>query len=150
MGKTLLRLLHRTATAVLALVILFEEWGWEPLARLAGRMARLPPLAWLERRIAALPPWGALAVYALPALALLPVKLAALWFVARGRVLAGAALIVLAKLAGTAFVARLFEFTRPALLQIAASAAAWTRWIDWKDALLARVRSSRVWRTGGC
>ena len=50
--------LRRPRSAVLsllrlavALVILFEEWGWEPLQRLMARLARLPLLAWLERRV---------------------------------------------------------------------------------------------------
>ncbi|MEX8519652.1 MAG: hypothetical protein AB3X44_14170 [Leptothrix sp. (in: b-proteobacteria)] len=131
---------------LLALFLLFEEWGWEPLARLLGQLARLPIIGWLERRIAALPPYGALAVFFLPALLLLPVKLLALWLISQGRTLLGVTVIVAAKLIGTAIVARLFMLTQGQLMQLAWFARLYSRWINWKEALLARVRASRPWR----
>jgi hypothetical protein len=131
---------------LLALALLFEEWGWEPLARLLGQLARLPIIGWLERRIAALPPYGALAVFFLPALLLLPVKLLALWLISQGRTLLGVTVIVAAKLLGTAIVARLFMLTQGQLMQLAWFARLYARWTDWKAALLARVRASRPWR----
>ena len=66
--------LRRTAVALVALLLLFEEWGWEPLAALLARLGKLPAVAWLERRIASLPPYGALVTFFVPALMLLPVK----------------------------------------------------------------------------
>ncbi|MES2717162.1 MAG: hypothetical protein V4795_15430 [Pseudomonadota bacterium] len=33
--------LRRAAGALLALLILFEEWGWEPLQRALARLGRL-------------------------------------------------------------------------------------------------------------
>ncbi len=144
----MLRWLRRGFEALLALLILFEEWGWEPLQRLAARIARLPPLAWLERRIAALPPWAALAVFFLPALALLPIKLLALWLIGQGRAPLGVLLIVVAKLAGTALLARLFKLTQPALMQLAWFAAVYTRWVAWKAAVFATVRATWAWRVG--
>jgi hypothetical protein len=142
--------LWRAPRAVLngfvALLILFEEWGWEPLQRALGRLARLPPLAALERRIARLPPYGALAVFAVPSVALVPVKVAALWLIGKGHVALGAAVVVLAKLIGTALLARLFLLTRPALLRLAWFARAYAAWTAWKEALLARVRASWPWR----
>lgn len=142
------RWLRRLLGALLALLILFEEWGWEPLQRLAARIARLPPLAWLERRITRLPPWAALGVFALPMLALLPVKLAALWLIGQGRATLGVLLIVVAKLVGTALVARLFTLTQPALTQLAWFARGYRRWMAWKTALIERVRASWAWRVG--
>jgi hypothetical protein len=144
----MLRWLRRGFEALLALLILFEEWGWQPLQRLAARITQLPPLAWLERRIAALPPWAALAVFFLPALALLPIKLAALWLIGKGRAGLGLLVIVAAKLVGTALVARLFQLTQPALMQMAWFARLYGRWAAWKEALLARVRASWAWRVG--
>lgn len=142
------RWLRRLLGALLALLILFEEWGWEPLQRLAARIARLPPLARLERRITRLPPWAALGVFALPMLALLPVKLAALWLIGQGRATLGVLLIVVAKLVGTALVARLFTLTQPALMQLAWFARGYRRWMAWKTALIERVRASWAWRVG--
>jgi len=143
-----MKLLRRLVGGFLALLILFEEWGWVPLQRAAAYVARLPPLAWVERRIAALPPWAALSVFALPTLALLPVKLAALWLIGQGHAGLGLAVIVAAKFVGTAVVARLFALTHPALMQLAWFATFYTRWMAWKESLLAQVRASWAWRAG--
>ena len=131
-----------------ALVVLFEEWGWEPLARLMARLARLPVIGWLERRIAGLPPGWALAVFLAPGLMLLPVKLAALALVSHGHVFTGISVIVLAKLIGTALVARIFQLTQPALMQLAWFARLHGQWTTWKGVAVARVRASRAWRVG--
>ena len=50
--RWLLRALRAFATWLIALIILFEEWGWEPLARVLGLLAKLPIIGWLERGIA--------------------------------------------------------------------------------------------------
>lgn len=143
-----MQLIKRFFGALVALVILFEEWGWVPLQRLMATIARLPPLAWLERRIAALPPYAALVIFFVPALTLLPVKLLALWLMGQGQRLLGVLLIVLAKLVGTAIVARLFALTQPALMRMPWFARTYGRWSVWKEALLARVRASWAWRAG--
>lgn len=141
-----LRGLKATLGWVLALLILFEEWGWEPLQRLLAAIGRWPGLRWIEGAIRRLPPYAALALFALPTLLLLPVKLGALWLIGHGHVMTGAVVIVAAKLGGTAVVARLFTLTRPALMRLAWFASLYGRWTNWKDALLAQVRASRVWR----
>lgn len=143
-----LRLLKGLFGWLLALLILFEEWGWEPLQRALAWVGRLPGLRWLEAQIRALPPYGALALFLLPTLMLLPVKLLALWFIGQGKVLSGTLFIVAAKLVGTAIVARLFTLTRPALMRLAWFARVYTRWMNWKTALLAQVRASWPWRLG--
>jgi hypothetical protein len=131
---------------LLALVILFEEWGWGPLQRAMAWIGSLPVLRQIEAWIARLPPYGALAIFVLPSLTLLPVKLLALWFIGQGHAGLGLSVIVAAKLAGTAVLARLFSLTRPALMKLAWFARLHARWIAFKDALLARVRASAPWR----
>jgi hypothetical protein len=145
---TLLRWLRRGLEALIALVILFEEWGWEPLKRAMARLMRWPPLAWLERGIARLPPYAALAVFMLPTLLLLPVKLAALWLLGKGQALLGMSVIVAAKLVGTALIARLFQLTQPALMKLAWFARLYGGWSLWKEALFMRIRASWAWRVG--
>ena len=130
----------------LALIILFEEWGWDLLQRSLALLARLPVIAWVERRISGLPPYGALAAFAVPSLFLLQVKLLALWLFGQGRYALGTMVIVVAKIVGTAVVARLFNLTRPALLTLPWFAGPYARWVIWKNALLERVRSSWIWR----
>jgi len=92
------------------------------------------------------PPWLALVLFCVPALALLPVKLLALWLIGEGHTLTGLAVILGAKLAGTAIVARLFNLTQPALMQLAWFARWYGRWTLWKARLLAQVRASAPWR----
>ncbi|HET9645537.1 MAG TPA: hypothetical protein VFP68_19745 [Burkholderiaceae bacterium] len=146
--RVLLRMLKRLGTALVALLILFEEWGWEPLARQLAKLGRLPFFAWLERRISSLPPYAALVVFFVPAVALLPVKVAALWLIGHGQAMLGLVVIVLAKLIGTAVVARLFILTRDSLMQLAWFERGYRRWIAWKEAVLAQVRTSALWRAG--
>ena len=131
---------------LLAIVLIFEEWGWESLAAVMARLDKLPFWGWLERKITALPRWAALAAFGVPMLLLLPVKLLALLLFARGQALLGLVLLLLAKLAGTALLAWLFTLTQPALMQFAWFAYVYPRWKAWKDALLTRVRASAVWR----
>ena len=144
----LIRILKALFGWLLALLILFEEWGWEPLQRVLAWIGHWPGLRWIEGRIRALPPYGALAIFLLPTLLLIPVKLLALWLIGQGKVLAGTLVILTAKLVGTAIVARLFALTQPALLQLAWFARIYARWIGWKDRLLAQVRASWPWRLG--
>ena len=144
--KALLRALRQAPAVLVALVVLFEEWGWEPLHRWMARLGRLPGVRHLEALIARLPPVLALIVLALPVLLLVPVKVAALALIGIGRPGLGLAVIVLTKVFGTALVARLFTLTRPALMRIGWFAAFYPRWLAWKSSLLARVRASRVWR----
>ena len=140
--------LKRLAAWPLALLILFEEWGWEPLQRGLAWLGRTLGLAWLENAIRRLPPYPALAVFLLPSLMLLPVKITALWLIGRGHAVLGAAVIVAAKVVGTAVVARLFSLTHDALMRLAWFARLYTRWTMWKDGLLAYVRASWPWRWG--
>lgn len=142
------RFLRYIAMAALAVVLLFEEWGWEPLAAALARLARLPLWAWLERRIAALPPWAAVLVFFVPMVALFPIKLLALYLFAKGYATAGLGLLLAAKLAGTAVLARLFSLTQPALMRLAWFAYGYPRWKAWKDALFEKVRRSAPWRAG--
>ena len=146
--RRLAQTLRSSLGAALALLILFEEWGWTPLQAWLARLADWPPLGALETCIRRLPPLPALALFVLPGLSLLPVKLAALALMARGQPLAGFAVIVAAKLLGTAVVARLYQLTHPALLQLAWFARLQGWWLPRKAQLLARLRRSGIWRQG--
>jgi hypothetical protein len=142
------RLVKGLFSGLLALVILFEEWGWEPLQRALARLGRLPVLRQIEALIARLPPPAALAILLLPTLLLFPVKLGALWLVTNGHKLLGFSVILGAKVVGTAIVARLFSLTQPALMRMPWFARLYGRWTTWKNALLERMRASWAWRAG--
>lgn len=149
----MMRLLWRWLVVLLewlaALVILFEEWGWEPLQRLMQRLAQWPLVATVEAHIGALSPIPALLVFALPSLLLLPVNLFGLWLTAQGQAGFGSAVIVAAKLLSTTLVARIFTLTRPALLQLSWFARLYARWQVIEAKLLAMVRQSWVWQLAG-
>ena len=141
------RLLRTVLTALLIPVLLFEEWGWAPLAALAARLARLPLWARGEAWLRGLPPWGALLAFVVPVLLLLPVKLLALFLFGEGHVASGVAVLVVAKLIGTAIVARIFQLVEGTLMRIPLFARWYPRWKAWKDSVLTLVRQSRPWRT---
>jgi hypothetical protein len=149
--ETLWRGLWRIARGVLltfaAALLFFEEWGWRPLTAWAARLARWPPLARLEARARTLSPRLALALFLLPSLLLLPVKLLALWFIQHGQATLGFAVIIAAKLLGTALVGRLFILTEPQLMQFAWFARALGWWRTTKTRVKATAQASPAWRT---
>ncbi|HAL38628.1 MAG TPA: hypothetical protein DCP03_11145 [Polaromonas sp.] len=140
------KILRALLLAPVALLLLFEEWGWEQLAAGFAALGRLPWWGQLERLITRLPPWAALLVFGIPVGALVPIKLLALYLFGRGHVMLGLGLVLAAKLTGTALAARLFQLTQPALMQLKWFARLYTPWKNWKDRLLEQVRSSWPWR----
>jgi len=147
-----LRLLAHGARLILqtllALIIVFEEWGWRPLAAALARLSRLKPIAWLEAHIQRLPPYGALVIFAMPSILILPLKLIALYLITAGQEVAAALLFIGAKIVGTAIVARLFQLTEQQLLRIPWFAWAYGIVMPWKHALTDWIRSSWAWRYG--
>ena len=140
--------LRMSLEVLLALVIVFEEWGWRPLADLLGRLARWRPWAAIESVIIRLPPYAALVAFVLPSMLLLPLKLLAVFLVARGQIVLAGLLFAAAKVVATALVARLFMLTQPALMQIGWFAWTYNTIIPWKDALVDGVHASWPWRAG--
>lgn len=145
MGK-FKKVLRAILLAPVALFLLFEEWGWEPLAAGFAALGRLPWWGRLERWITRLPPWAALLAFGVPVLALIPLKLLALYLFGLGHVTVGLALILAAKLTGTALAARLFQLTQPALMQMPWFARLYTPWKAWKDKIMTQARASLPWR----
>ena len=142
------RILKGILLAPFALFLLFEEWGWEPLAAGFAALGRLPIWRSLERLIIRLPPWAALVAFCIPVLLLVPLKLLALFLIGKGHLGMGLGLVVSAKIVGTALAARLFQLTEPALMQIGWFSRAYLPWKAWKDRTLRQVRASSPWRFG--
>lgn len=141
-------LLRRAVEVLLALIVLFEEWGWRPLAALLASLARWRLLARAEAIIAELPPYLALVAFALPTALFFPLKVLALYFIAKGQAVMATGVFVLAKVFGTALLARIFQLTQPALMRIGWFAAAYNRFVPWKDAAFAAIRQTWAWRYG--
>ena len=149
MQKLLKKILRTILLAPVVLILLFEEWGWAPLARCFAALGRLPWWSHLERLITRLPPWAALLAFGLPVVSLIPVKLLALYLFGQGHMVFGLTLVLAAKLAGTALAARLFQLTEPALMRMPWFVRLYSPWKIWKNNVLARVRSSAPWRMAG-
>ena len=105
----------------------------------------MPFLIRLESKIILLPPWGVFITLCIPLITLLPFKILALYFFGTGRIVVGAIVLISAKVVGTAFFARLFQLTKPVLMQISWFAHWYWRWKNWKDRLLIKVKNSFAW-----
>jgi hypothetical protein len=108
-----------------ALVILFEEWLWDPLKRLMAVFSQLPAIRNLSKAIASLSPRAALLVFLAPMALLFPFKIAGLWLIGHGHPALGITTFLTAKVIGTAIFAWLFSLTKDALLKIAWFASAY-------------------------
>ncbi len=112
------RLIQAPFAIISALVLGFIDWLWTPLLNLMMRLGRFQIFRQLERLIAGLPPYAALLVFVVPALLLLPFKILGLYLIGHGQKLAGMAVFMLAKVLGTALVARVFSLTAPTLMTL--------------------------------
>jgi hypothetical protein len=134
------KLLRTIATIPLAIWIFLEEWVWDSVLAFMRWLGKLPPIHWLETQVSRLPPYAALIVFAVPGLVLLPFKFAALYLIAHGHKLYGVMVFIVAKLIGTAFLARIFTLTKTALMTIGWFNKAYTVFSVWKEKLYAYVR----------
>ncbi len=119
--------------------------GLGAVSLLAARLARLPLWARAENWLRNLPPWGALLAFFLPVLLLLPVKVLALYLFGHGHSATAVSLLVVAKLVGTAIVARIFQLVEAALMAIPLFARWYPRW-KVEHHVLTLVRAWRVVR----
>ena len=128
-----------------ALLFLLEEWLWNVGARGMAQLAAWPPVKAIERRVQALAPSRALIVFALPFVLSLPVKLFGLFAIANGHLLWGTGIIVLAKLASTAALARIYALTGPSLLSVPWFAKWHARVGELQDRLMGRLHATAAW-----
>lgn len=120
--RVLKRLLTYPLLVLAGVVLAVEEALWR-LSAVFAVLGKLPVFRSVEAWVRGVPAWGALMLFGLPAVALAPVKLLALYWLAGGHPFLGIGTILTAKVAGTALVARLFQLTQPQLLTIG-----WFRW----------------------
>ena len=128
-----------------ALLFLCEEWLWERLKACSAWLGRLPGMRDVEAWIVRLPPYGALALLVIPALFLYPFKIGALWMIADGRFMLGCTVMIAAKLASTAIIARLFTLCRPQLLRLAWFARLHDRVLVWRTRIHAWLDQQPAW-----
>jgi hypothetical protein len=144
--KTLKKILAAPFVLLAAVIILLEDWLWDDLARIAALIGRLPLLRSIEAVIVGLPPYAALTLFAIPSLLLIPVKLAALYFIAHGKATLGLITVVGAKVAGTALIARIFTLTCPQLRCIGWFAWLHDRVVAFKARVYGAIKSTAIYK----
>ena len=140
------RILTPPMVVLAALFIFVEEWLWVRLTAAMGWVARMPAIRTLENGLARLPAWAAVACFFLPGLMLLPVKIGALYLMGRGHVISGVGVIVLAKVLGTAVVARFFTVCKPVLMGVGWFRAGHDWLLRMKELLYAKLKAMPSWR----
>ncbi|HEY4251919.1 MAG TPA: hypothetical protein VGM87_11980 [Roseomonas sp.] len=114
-----LRLALKSVLLVCAFaVVLWEETVWRWARALAAILARIPLVAKLEPLVQRLDARLVFLLFLIPIALLLPLKIAALWLIAHHHVVAGLALVIGAKLLGTAISARLYHLAQPRLMEL--------------------------------
>jgi len=145
-----MRLLKKIIAApfvFIALIVIFiEDWLWDDLARLAAAIGRLPVFHQIEAFIVWLPPYPSLLLFGLPSLLLFPVKFAALYFMAHGKPTLGFLTAASAKVVGTALVARIFNLTKPKLMQIGWFAFVYEKFIGFKTRIYDTIKSTAIYK----
>lgn len=146
--RAALHVISKPFWAILALLLLFEEWLWEKLKpqirRLAQWLGRYTAWARFEAWLGSLSPRAALVALILPWLLLLPAKLAVIALLAKGRALMALGLMVLSKMLGTALLTRVFALTRPQLMTMPWFARLYTRITDFLTRAHAWLREQPV------
>ena len=140
------KLLAAPFVIVATIIILVEDWLWDDLQRLAAAIGRLPVFRQIERLIVSLPPYACLLTFAAPSLLLIPVKLAALYFIAHHHATLGLLTVVGAKFVGTALVARIYHLTENKLLQIGWFARLHVRFVAFKTKVYATIKATRIYQ----
>jgi hypothetical protein len=146
MKKRLKRLIAAPFVLIAAIIILFEEWLWDDLQRIAAAVGRLPLFRQIESLIAGLPPYAALAMFVAPSLLLIPVKLVALYFIAHGKPALGLMTVIGAKIAGTALIARIYALTHPKLMRIVWFARLYERFVAFKTRIHEAIKSTAFYK----
>jgi hypothetical protein len=143
--QTFYRVLPMKRLAIWILVVfwMLEELLWDVLNWIEERIAFLKFVQVIEAWIAARTPWQAAAMMLMPAVVLFPAKILGLWLLTRGHALTGIGFILIAKIIGTAIVARMFRLCKNALLSLA--------WFAWGYRQVMRfsawVRATEAWQT---
>ncbi len=143
--RILKKILLAPMVVIAAMIMFFEEWLWNRLTAATARIARTRAFRWMDARLASLPSYGALAVFLVPGVMLLPVKIAALYLITHGHAGGGLLIIITAKLIGTAIVAHIFSVCRPTLLKVRWFRRLYEWIIRLKNRLYAAIKAMPAW-----
>jgi hypothetical protein len=121
------RILKGLAAVPLAIWVFSEEIIWNNIAKAMAALGRLPVIRSVEKLISRSPPYVALILFAVPGLIML-------------------AAFAVAKLIGTALLARIFNLTKPQLMTIGWFAWIYERFIRWKTRLFDYVKATPTYQ----
>jgi hypothetical protein len=114
--------LMRPFWVAIALIFLFEAWLWDVLEPIVARIVSVIPWGRIKpgfvRTVERLSPQATLAVFVIPFVVLLPVKILEFWLLAHRQWIAAIFVLVSAKLVGLGLTAFIFEVTKDKLLQM--------------------------------
>ncbi|MFJ3058726.1 hypothetical protein [Herbaspirillum sp. NPDC087042] len=129
-----------------ALLLMLEEWLWDVTQAVLAHIPSWPLLVRLQRWVEQLSPYAALAIFLAPTVLLLPVKVLALFSITHGHPTLGLVIVLVAKVLGTALVARIYALTRRSLLSLDWFRRYHDKLLDWKDRVTAQLHASAGWR----
>lgn len=129
-----------------ALLLIVEEWLWDVTQAVLRRIPAWPFWMALQRWVERLSPYAALLVFLAPVLLLLPVKILALLSIAHGHPALGLAIIIAAKILGTALAAHIYALTRRSLLSLAWFQRAHDKVLAFKERMIAYLYASPGWQ----
>jgi len=138
--------MKKTLLSLLAIFLIIEEWLWDLLTTLGRSLSQWLNLQQFEQWLSQTTATMALVAFSIPILIVTPINLAAFGLLAKGLILQGILMEVLAKLLGTLLVARVFALTKPQLLTFTFLRVTYTtvtRWLQWAHA---KVTETAVYR----
>jgi hypothetical protein len=145
--KYLLRRAVRIVLIVLvAIWMLFEDWVWDSILAVMEKIARLRAVQSFESFIKRQNQYFLLFLFFFPFLIMIPAKLFGLYLIANGKILRGVSIFVIAKVAITAIVTRLFIISKDKLLLIKPFASFYHWLTAKKEWLYSEVRKLKAWQ----
>jgi len=138
--------MKKTLLSLLAIFLIIEEWLWDLLTAFGRSLSQWLNLQQFEQWLSQTTATMALVAFSVPILIVTPINLAAFGLLAKGLILQGILMEVLAKLLGTLLVARVFALTKPQLLTFTFLRITYTtvtRWLQWAHA---KVTETAVYR----
>lgn len=116
--RKLTRVIFAPFVWLAAIIFLIEEAIWDWTAAMMARLGAICAVHAIEKRIAALPARWAFLAFILPSAIFVPAKLLGVHAIATGHWLTGTSVFLAAKIAGFALFSRIFNLTRPTLMQL--------------------------------
>lgn len=118
------RLLSGIFVFFATLVVLFEEWLWFRLLKVMQLIIKLPIFKQIDGWVRHQNEFVSLALFVIPELAFIPVKMGVFWLIGNNHAYSGIVLFIAAKITGTALFAWMYNATEQKIKRFA-----FVRWV---------------------